>query len=309
MAEAMFLSFIETKQFFIPTEKESSICHPPNDTIKKPATFSEPRLRAMLALSFAVHCVVLAIFIFIPGMQNRIPLNPIAYSTLVSVINLNDLPGSEYGQQATPQPPPEQKKGEVKQAKPSGLTNKKVLPHSPPASMAIRPWDSTIVAAVACSHSDLKTQSPPEAGEDARSSSGFDNEKSWAADKNNTPSNSFALGKGIGSGGSSGKGRSGNNGVKVQEDYFTIVRLKIEKHKTYPRFASIRQICGTVVIHFIITPEGAAKEIDIVQSSGSSVLDQAGLKAVKDASPFPKPPVEFFQTAVSIEVPIVFELI
>ena len=305
----MFLSFIKIKQFVIPIGKKSALHHLPADAMKKPIHPSEPRLRNMVILSCAIHCMVLALFFFIYGQQNSLPLNPLTHSTLVKVINLNDLPGSGYGQQDTPQPPPEQKKGKVKQAKPSGFTNKRVPPPSPPASMAIRPLDSTILADVACSHSGLKTQSPPDAGEDARSSSGFDNEKSWAADKNNTPSDSFALEKGIGTGGSSGEGSGGNKGVKLQEDYFTIVRLKIEKHKTYPRLASIRQVCGTVVIHFIITPEGAVKEIDIVQSSGSSVLDQAGLKAVKDASPFPRPPVEFFQTAVSIEVPIVFELI
>ena len=88
-----------------------------------------------------------------------------------------------------------------------------------------------------------------------------------------------------------------------------MVRSKIEQHKIYPRQASLRQIQGTVIIHFIITLEGIVKGVDLVQSSGFTVLDQAGLKAVKDASPFPKPPVEFFQTAVSIEVPILFELI
>ena len=106
----------------------------------------------------------------------------------------------------------------------------------------------------------------------------------------------------MGSGENSRGGAAGNT-------YLTMVRSKIEQHKIYPRQASLRQIQGTVVIHFIITLEGIVKRADVVQSSGFTVLDQAGLKAVKDASPFPKPPVDFFQTAVSIEVPILFELI
>ena len=303
----MVFFFIKIKKIFVLTDKKKGCYQLSVDSPKRTIGPSEPRLRNMLVLSFALHCVVLAIFIFMQGLQNRLSLNPIAHTTMVSLLNLNDLTGSGDGKDIS-QPTPEQKKLKAKQIKPPEFTYKTVPSPSPPKNIVVHPLDSTTLANVAYRHVGLEAQNPPGPGEDNRPSSDFKNGEGRAADENNTSANGFDLEGEIGSGVSTG-GLGGNKGGKVQEDYFTIVRLKIEEHKTYPRLASIRQICGTVIIHFIITPEGAVKEVDIVQSSGSSLLDQAGLQAVRGASPFPRPPVEIFNAAVSIEVPIVFELI
>ncbi len=47
---------------------------------------------------------------------------------------------------------------------------------------------------------------------------------------------------------------------------------------------------GTAVIRFAIAPSGALQSVSIAQSSGSAGLDQAALKVVSRAAPFPAPP-------------------
>jgi protein TonB len=90
--------------------------------------------------------------------------------------------------------------------------------------------------------------------------------------------------------------------------YLEMVKLKIEKNKKYPDTARIRHIEGSVIIRFVITPEGDIKAAEVVKTSRYRSLDTAALKAVKDAAPFPKPPRQFFKGEVPFEITILFEL-
>ena len=251
-----------------------------------------------------------------------LPLNPLVHSTLVSVVNLNDLPGSgdckaishltpETKKEGVPKTPPLsmplQKKPTVKQTQPAAITPEK-LPTPPQENAVSPPFDSINVAKGENQPVCLTTPSLSDFGNDSDSPGGYEKSENLATGDYDVSSRNDGSGTGMGAGGNRGSRRGSGSGA-VGDTYLQMVRSKIEQHKIYPRQASLRQIQGTVIIHFIITLEGIIKGVDVVQSSGSPVLDQAGLKAVKDASPFPKPPVEFFQTAVSIEVPIVFELI
>jgi len=94
----------------------------------------------------------------------------------------------------------------------------------------------------------------------------------------------------------------------TSNSYLEMVKLKIEKHKKYPDKARIRQIEGSVTIRFLITSEGDVSAAEVVKTSRYRVLDTAALKAVKDATPFPKPPKHFFKGEVPLEITIVFEL-
>jgi len=104
------------------------------------------------------------------------------------------------------------------------------------------------------------------------------------------------------------------NPGKFMEEYSTsgsyleMVRFRIERHKKYPQTARGRNIEGHVTIRFVITPEGGVREAKVVKRSGNKTLDQAALKAVKDAAPFPKPPRHLFAGEIPLEVTIVFEL-
>jgi protein TonB len=290
------------------------VCRGDNKDMHMKATWYEPRLRSMVVFSCTVHCVVLALFFFIQGQQNRLPLNPLAHSTLVSVVNLNDLPGSgdskaiapltpETKKEGAPKTPPLslllQKKSTVKKTHPA-TTNPEKLPPPPQENAVSPPFDSVNKEPVC-----LATPFLSDFGNDYDSPGDYEKSENSAGGSREAFSRNNGSGVGMGSGGNS----RGSGGGAAEDTYLMMIRSKIEQHKIYPRQASLRQIQGTVVIHFIITLEGIIKGVDVVQSSGFTVLDQAGIKAVKDACPFPKPPVDFFQTAVSIEVPIVFELI
>ncbi len=90
--------------------------------------------------------------------------------------------------------------------------------------------------------------------------------------------------------------------------YLEMVRLRIERHKKYPDRARARHIEGAVSIRFVITPEGSISAAEVIKPSRHKALDTAALKAVKDASPFPKPPSQIYKGDLTLEIDIVFEL-
>ena len=96
--------------------------------------------------------------------------------------------------------------------------------------------------------------------------------------------------------------------LETSSSYLEMVRLKIERHKSYPDMARVRNIEGRVVIRFVITLEGGVRGLEIVKRARDRVLDLAALKAVKDAAPFPKPPKHLFKGEIPLELTIVFEL-
>ena len=92
-----------------------------------------------------------------------------------------------------------------------------------------------------------------------------------------------------------------------QKDYFEMVLLRIESVKEYPEQARALQKEGKVTVEFVITLAGVAKDIRIVEPCRYDLLNKAALKAVRDASPFPKPPKSFFKEDVSVQFKVIFE--
>lgn len=91
--------------------------------------------------------------------------------------------------------------------------------------------------------------------------------------------------------------------------YLNLVRQEIDKHKRYPLLAKRRSLKGSVRLKFVILRNGRAKDIQVVQSSGYNILNEAALEAVKKANPFPPFPEEMEESLLIIEVPVNFELI
>jgi len=91
-------------------------------------------------------------------------------------------------------------------------------------------------------------------------------------------------------------------------DYFSMVRMKIERHKKYPYVARKRQIEGRVRLRFVIKPDGTVSAVELLERCRHSILNEAALKAVKESSPFPTPPKHLFSGPVTLEISIVFEL-
>ena len=84
---------------------------------------------------------------------------------------------------------------------------------------------------------------------------------------------------------------------------FFYIRDMIQKKIIYPALARRMGWEGKVITSFVISSGGHASDIRISESSGYEILDQNALKAINNASPFPKPPVE-----AQIIIPIKYQL-
>ncbi len=75
--------------------------------------------------------------------------------------------------------------------------------------------------------------------------------------------------------------------------YFTGLRKAIELVWVYPSEAAHRGVYGQVNLKFIIEANGKVSKIQVVESSGHTILDQAIVEAVRLASPFAPLPKGF----------------
>ncbi len=91
-------------------------------------------------------------------------------------------------------------------------------------------------------------------------------------------------------------------------DYLGMVRMMIENHKLYPHTARQRQIQGRAVVRFVVSADGSVTDVALVETSRHGILDNAALAAVKDAGPFPRPPMHLFNGPIPLEICVVFEL-
>ena len=63
----------------------------------------------------------------------------------------------------------------------------------------------------------------------------------------------------------------------------------IERHKRYPPRASDRRLEGEAVVALTLDRRGQLRRVELIQSSGHGLLDEAALEAVQRADPFPRP--------------------
>jgi periplasmic protein TonB len=84
---------------------------------------------------------------------------------------------------------------------------------------------------------------------------------------------------------------------------FSYIRDIINRHITYPRLAKKMGWEGKGKISFIITVNGDIKDIQVIESTGREILDRNAREAVRNASPFPRPPVD-----AKIIMPVLYRL-
>jgi protein TonB len=97
-------------------------------------------------------------------------------------------------------------------------------------------------------------------------------------------------GKGSGSGQEDGgtfrlssvSGSSGHGDSVIAE-----IMRRIEKAKRYPRVAQKMGTEGQATVRFRIKTDGKVEGVELLESSGSEILDQASLETVQRAAPFP----------------------
>jgi TonB family protein len=81
--------------------------------------------------------------------------------------------------------------------------------------------------------------------------------------------------------------QNGSDSIGVSPEQWAAIESAIRRHKNYPRLARERGIEGVVRLRFTLNPSGAVDKIEILQSSGSDVLDNASVQAVYRATPMP----------------------
>jgi protein TonB len=88
--------------------------------------------------------------------------------------------------------------------------------------------------------------------------------------------------------------------VPVQERLAEIQR-HVQATLRYPESARARGIDGEAQVAFVIGPDGHARDVALLASSGSSALDRAAERAVREAGPLPR-------VLGRVRIPVRFEL-
>lgn len=97
-----------------------------------------------------------------------------------------------------------------------------------------------------------------------------------------------------------------NAGQQGVENYAVIVARHILKFRDYPPVARQRHTEGKVVVQISIASNGDLISSQIIESSGSHLLDYAGITTARKASPYPPP--QNTNTATTLNIPILFRL-
>jgi protein TonB len=82
----------------------------------------------------------------------------------------------------------------------------------------------------------------------------------------------------------------------------------LARHKDYPMIARRRGIEGTVRLRVKVDRGGNVLSSQVVSGSGSAILDQASLRMVDRADPFPSMPKDYPGDSFQFVIPVDFEL-
>jgi protein TonB len=72
--------------------------------------------------------------------------------------------------------------------------------------------------------------------------------------------------------------------------YLNAVRDAIIRHLTYPASARLGHLAGTAQYAIVIDRQGRLLGVHLLQSTGSDILDRAGIETIREAAPFDPPP-------------------
>ncbi len=101
---------------------------------------------------------------------------------------------------------------------------------------------------------------------------------------------------------------TGDEFKEIWGRYTNSIQFKIAQTKTYPPLARERKQQGKAFLFFKLDKEGNILELSVENSSGHKILDQAAIKAIKEAAPFPNIPASLNKNYASLKIPISFIL-
>jgi protein TonB len=84
---------------------------------------------------------------------------------------------------------------------------------------------------------------------------------------------------------------------------FSWIRDAIQGAIAYPSTARKMGWEGKVVVAFQLLADGSVRDVRVVQGSGHAALDRGAIEAVRNASPFPRSPIE-----AEVITPVVYRL-
>jgi protein TonB len=92
------------------------------------------------------------------------------------------------------------------------------------------------------------------------------------------------------------------------DQYYNLLRVRIDARKAYPESARRRREEGKVTVRFTLMSDGHLVSVDIADACPYEALNQAALRAVSTAAPFPPIPPELSRDRLTIRLAIRFEL-
>ncbi len=95
----------------------------------------------------------------------------------------------------------------------------------------------------------------------------------------------------------------GSSGAGSPAADFAWIRDAIQGTIAYPATARRMGWEGKVVVAFQLLSDGSVRDVRVVQGSGHAALDRGAIDAVRNASPFPRSPVE-----AEVITPVVYRL-
>jgi TonB family protein len=92
------------------------------------------------------------------------------------------------------------------------------------------------------------------------------------------------------------------------QGYFQTVKQKIEAYWVYPREARRQSQAGSGTAVLTLTQDGRLRDVSVVRSSGSDVLDRYFVDAIRLAAPFSRLPCRISEGAVPITINFAYRL-
>jgi protein TonB len=100
-----------------------------------------------------------------------------------------------------------------------------------------------------------------------------------------------------------GSGLSG-----LPRDYLAALHAEIERYKVYPLTARRRGWEGEVRVRFLVERDGTVSDVEILSSSGFSVLDEAAAATLQRIRRLPPLPSTLRLSRLRLELPMVYRL-
>ncbi|MGC8615690.1 MAG: energy transducer TonB [Desulfurella sp.] len=91
--------------------------------------------------------------------------------------------------------------------------------------------------------------------------------------------------------------------------YMKLLKDKIQNVWVYPEQARLKNQQGTLLVEFGINKNGSLAYTKVIRSSGYPILDEAAIKAIKEASPFNPLPERFGVDRLNIYATFTYELV